>query len=171
MGKDRAFAEYVAAHWASLYRLATLFVGESGADDVTQAALLKAYTSWHRVERAESPEAYIRRILVNTALSEGRGRSRRLRLVPDEGIDRPHGSHESAVVERSAMWDRINGLPPRQRAVIVLRYYEDLSEAEIARTLGCAPGTVKAHASAALRTLRLQAPDAELHETTGGHHD
>lgn len=171
MSTQHTFTEYVAARWAVLYRLAVLLVGETNAEDLTQAALLKAYLSWQRAVDAESTDAYVKKILVNTAISQGRKR----RPLTVAGVEeRPVDSHESAVLERDALWPRIESLPPRQRAVIVLRYYEDLSEAEIARTLGCANGTVKAHAAAGLKALRISitdAADAFNAETSGGRHD
>ncbi|MBO9522766.1 MAG: SigE family RNA polymerase sigma factor [Nocardioidaceae bacterium] len=160
-----SFAEYVGARWATLYRLAVLLVGESRADDVAQAALVRAYSSWDRVRDAASPDAYLRKILVNTAISEGRRHRPTVPLLDE--LDVAAESHESAVVDRDALWSRIEALPPRQRAVIVLRYYEDFSEAEIARTLGCAPGTVKAHAHAALKALRVSVVESE---TSVGRH-
>lgn len=169
MSTQQTFAEYVAARWAVLYRLAVLLVGETNADDLTQAALLKAYLSWQRAVDAESTDAYVKKILVNTAISQGR---KRRTVTVAEVNDHPVASHESEVIERGALWPRIESLPPRQRAVIVLRYYEDLSEAEIARTLGCANGTVKAHAAAGLKALRISMDDAaEVPETSGGRHD
>lgn len=169
MDVEESFAEYVGARWAMLYRLAVLLAGEAHADDLTQAALMRAYSSWSRVRQAASPDAYVKKILVNTAVTEGRKRGRVLAFSPDRSADAV-SSHEDSVLDRDDLWSRIGALPPRQRAVIVLRYYEDLSEAEIAQTLGCAPGTVKAHASAALKTLRISIADSLDAGITGGHH-
>lgn len=153
METQESFAAYVGARLAMLYRLAVLLVGEADAADLTQNALVRALRSWDRVQEVAHPDAYVKRILVNTMLSEKAGLRLRER-VPAGRVEAAVPSPEHAVVDRDELWSRISALPPRQRAVVVLRYYEDLSEAEIARVLGCAPGTVKAHASAALRTLR-----------------
>lgn len=166
MDLDESFTAYVGARWPALYRLAVLLAGPSRADDLAQQTLVRAYLAWDRVMDAAAPDAYVRKILVNTLITES-GRRRRgeeaLALVEVRAVtDGP----EDQVVLHEEIWSRIELLPPRQRAVIVLRYYEDLSEAAIAETLGCAPGTVKAHASAALKTLRVTLGSADL--TAGG---
>lgn len=154
MRDEASYVEFVSARWASLLRLAYLLTGsEAAADDLLQTSLMRAYVSWSKVQRTGSPEAYVRKILVNGAISEGRRRSRRpevLGRVPETaGPDR-----QAESLDRAALWPLVDALPPRQRAVVVLRYYEDMSEAEIASVLGCAPGTVKSQASDALRRLR-----------------
>ena len=155
MELEDSFTAYAGARWPALYRLAVLLVGPSGADDLAQQTLFRVYTYWDRVSAAAAPDAYVRRIMVNTMLAEkSRGR-RGLELLTRGPRPEHHPSPELQVVQHDELWSRINELPPRQRAVIVLRYYEDLSEAAIAEVLGCARGTVKAHASAALKTLRI----------------
>lgn len=167
MDFDDSFAAYAGARWPILYRLAVLLVGESDADDLAQQALFRAYTSWDRVAAAASPDAYVRKILVNIMLSEKKRSRRGMELLRFTERRTEAASPETAVVERDDLWSRIDQLPPRQRAVIVLRYYEDLSEAEIAMVLGCAPGTVKSHAATALKSLRVSLePAADL--TPGG---
>jgi RNA polymerase sigma-70 factor (sigma-E family) len=162
MRDEEAYAAFVAARWPSLFRTSYLLTGDrSAAEDLLQTALLKAYVAWNRVEAAAAPEAYVRAILVNSLVSARRRRGSAelaLAAVPET----PVASHEHGVVERSAMWERVRRLPPRQRAVVVLRYYEDLSERQIAQALGCSVGTVKSQASDALRSLRrdLAAADA-----------
>lgn len=155
MRDEASYVEFVSARWGSLFRLAYLLTGsETAAEDLLQTSLMRAYVAWDRVRRTESPEAYVRRILVNGSISEGRRRSRRKEVqvahVPETSSPDVHGQS----LDRAALWPLVKELPPRQRAVVVLRYYEDLSEAEIARVLGCAPGTVKSQASDALRRLR-----------------
>ena len=156
MRDEASYVEFVSARWAALYRLAFLLAGnETAADDLLQTSLTKAFVSWDKVQRSESPDAYVRRIVVNTAISEGRRRSRRREVISWQ-LPEPAGpALDDLVVDRAAVWPLVAVLPPRQRAVVVLRYYEDLSEAEIAAVLGCAPGTVKSQASAALRNLRV----------------
>jgi len=148
------FEEYAAATWPSLYRYAYLLAGNhADAEDVAQQTLMKAYASWARVQASDSPTAYVRRMLTNTYLSHRRPQGRRLELLTDAP---PEPMHESVggPEERMALWPHVKSLPPRQRAVIVLRYYEDLSEQEIADALGCSRGNVKSTAHRALKALR-----------------
>lgn len=148
------FEEYAGAAWPSLYRYAYLLAGNhADAEDIAQQTLLKAYRSWSRVERSDSPPAYLRQILTNTYLSQRRPKARHLELLTDAP---PETGHRTAAgpEDRMAMWPHVKSLPPRQRAVIVLRYYEDLSEQEIADVLGCSRGNVKSTAHNALKSLR-----------------
>lgn len=149
------FQAFVAARWTQLVRTAYLLTGDPhDAEDVTQTALAKAYRSWRRVARSDSPEAYVRRMLVSCNSDRFRKRRVAERLtdsVPDTSV------RDNAVAwadERSVLMDALAGLPARQRAVVVMRYWEDLSEAETADVLGCSPGTVKSQASKALTKLR-----------------
>lgn len=149
-----SYEEFVAARSASLFRTAYLLTGNRpDAEDLLQVALVKVYAGWRRVSKASSPEAYARRTLVNAFVSSRRpARFTRERLVhsPPDAV-----AHDPAPDDRLALWPLVAALPPRQRAVVVLRYYEGLSEREIAETLGIASGTVKSTASAALAALRL----------------
>lgn len=158
------FEEYAASAWPSLYRYAYLLAGHhADAEDLAQQTLLKAHGSWARVESADSPAAYLRRILTNSYLSQRRPRGRRLELLTDELPERGNAP-DGRLEDRMALWPHVKSLPPRQRAVIVLRYYEDLSEQEIADVLGCSRGNVKSTAHHALKSLRAvlgeHAPDA-----------
>ncbi len=171
MSTDEDFAEFVSARWTSLYRLAYLLAASpTGAEDLLQTTLEKAYVNWSRISRMEYPEAYVRRMLANTLVS---GR-RRLWIGEQPSGDLPDAAGGSAgdtvelsVLDRSLLWPLVCALPERQRAVIVLRYYEDLSEADIARTLGCAPGTVKSQSSAAMRALRRALAASGVGEEVG----
>ena len=148
------FEEYAASAWPSLYRYAYLLAGNhADAEDIAQQTLLKAYRSWSRVERSDSPAAYLRQILTNTYLSQQRPKSRRLELLTDAPPESGHGP-VGGPEERMALWPHVKSLPPRQRAVVVLRYYEDLSEQEIADVLECSRGNVKSTAHHALKSLR-----------------
>ena len=148
------FEEYAAAAWPSLYRYAYLLAGNhSDAEDVAQQTLIKAHRSWSRVTTSGSPNAYVRRMLTNTYLSERRPRKRKLELLTDTPPE-PASAPPAGSEERMALWPHVKALPPRQRAVIVLRYYEDLNEAEIADALGCSRGNVKSTAHRALKALR-----------------
>ncbi|MCF3129549.1 MULTISPECIES: SigE family RNA polymerase sigma factor [Streptomyces] len=152
---EAQFQEFVRARWSHLVRTAYLLTGDRHhAEDLTQTALAKAYRSWRRVARSDHPEAYVRRILVSC--NSDRFRKRRvteaLTAAPPE-----RAGHEDAVAradERSTLMTALAGLPPKQRAVVVLRYWEDLSEGEVAEALGCSTGTVKSQASKGLAKLR-----------------
>src|SRR5215212_3029739 len=139
MDVDESFAEHVSVRWSTLYRLAVLLAGTERADDLIQAALARAFASWRTVREAASPDAALRKILVDTSV---------------DSTDSAAGDATRSGVARDdeELWSRISTLPPRERAVVVLLYYEDLSESQVAHTLGCSKGTVKALALAALTT-------------------
>jgi RNA polymerase sigma-70 factor (sigma-E family) len=168
MGIDDDFAEFVTARWGSLYRLAYLLTASpAAAEDLLQTTLEKAYMNWSRIGRMEYVEAYVRRMLATTLIS-GRRRAW-TREQPSDQLPETWGeSEELPVLDRSMLWPLVCALPDRQRAVIVLRYYEDLSEAQIADTLGCAPGTVKSQASAAMAALRRAAAAMGVGEVVEG---
>lgn len=160
-----SYEEYVAARWSALYRTAHLLTGDpASAEDLLQSTLIKAYVNWAKVARADSPDAYVKKMLLNELLSEKRKdarRSGRAHLAVAE--DAPGAD----PTERLDLWTRLMELAPRQRAVLVLRYYEDLSESQIADVLGVSVGTVKSQAHAALRTLRrLYSPGSDVTEVT-----
>jgi RNA polymerase sigma-70 factor (ECF subfamily) len=154
--RDTRFADFVNLRSAALLRTAYLLTGDQGrAEDLLQTAFTKTYLAWDRIRDQNAVEAYARRVLATTATSWWRRKW--------------HGEHptetlpELAVVdqaelfdERDRIWSLILALPAKQRAVLVLRFYEDLSEAQIAETLGLSTGTVKSHCSRALSTLRRQ---------------
>jgi RNA polymerase sigma-70 factor (sigma-E family) len=154
------FEEYVAARGPALVRVARLLTGDDHrAEDLVQEVLARAYVNWRRVMASKRPDVYVRRMLVNANASWWRRRSNRELALGGGTIaaiaDRPARSDldvESA--ERDAMWRQILRLPERQRAVLVLRYYEDLDDAVIAEILDCSPATVRTHAMRALITLR-----------------
>ncbi|WP_210589521.1 SigE family RNA polymerase sigma factor [Streptomyces sp. GESEQ-35] len=152
--EDR-FQEFVRARWSHLVRTAYLLTGDAHhAEDLTQTALAKAYRSWRRVSRSDNPEAYVRRMLVTC--NSDRFRKRRVKEALTDALPDVAGRDEaySLADERRTLLGALAELPPRQRAVVVMRYWEDLSEAEVAEMLGCSPGTVKSQASKALAKLR-----------------
>lgn len=153
--REEVFEDYVLSRKAALLRTAFLLCGDlTTAEDIVQDTLAKLYLSWHRVHRRESLDGYVRRILVNEQRSLWRRGWKRREFATDEPPDdRHHDSLPEPDLERR-LWDLVSALPPRQRAVVVLRYYEDLSEQEIAATLGVTVGTVKSQASKALNQLR-----------------
>ncbi len=156
------FRQFVAARSASLQRTAYLLVGDwSHAEDVLQTALTKTYLAWKRLGEIEAVEAYARRVLVTTATSWWRRRwhgERPTEIMPEHAT--PDLLDER--LERHVMWRHVQALPTRQRAVLVLRFYEDLTEAETARVLGVAVGTVKSQSARALATLRNRLAEAGI---------
>lgn len=149
------FEEFAAAAWPSLYRRAYLLSGHhADAEDLAQQTLIKVHGAWAQVSRADSSEAYVRRILTNTFLSSKRPKSARLELLVGEDAREPVAPPAEGPEDRMVLWPHVRALAPRQRAVIVLRYYEQLDEAEIADALGCSRGNVKSTAHHALKNLR-----------------
>jgi RNA polymerase sigma-70 factor (sigma-E family) len=153
---DAEFRQFVAARSAALLRTAYLLVGDwAHAEDVLQTALTKTYLAWRRLGEIEAVEAYARRVLVTTATTWWRRRwhgERPTAVMPD----RPTDDTIEAHIERQVLWRHVHALPARQRAVLVLRFYEDLTEVETARVLGVAVGTVKSQCARALATLRAR---------------
>jgi RNA polymerase sigma-70 factor (sigma-E family) len=151
------FASFYAAARPTLLRTTYAVTGDRQlAEDAVQVAFAQAYAAWARVAGAEDPTAYVRRIAINAALGHRRRASFRRETSVDRPPDRPAVDPGMDALERDEVWRAVRALPPRQRAVVVLRYYEDLSEQQIADALGCRPGTVKSQASAALATLRAR---------------
>ena len=154
---DQEFREFMHARWPRMVRLAYGLTGDLGhAEDVAQSAFARAYASWARVRRSGNPEAYIRQIVIN----ENRNRFRKQRVgeqltdsPPEYGV--ADATRESD--EHSDLIAALQKLGPRQRAVIVLRFWMDMTEVETAATLNCSVGTVKSQASRALATLRQSA--------------
>jgi len=149
------FEDWMAARQHRLLRTAYLLTGDvHAAEDLTQTALAKVYLAWDRVSAAESVDAYARRILINEHTSMWRRLWRHREVVTDTSThDVPVPATEYDGVG-AALWDAVRALPERQRAVVVLRYYEQLSEKEAAAALGVSVGTIKSQSSRALDTLR-----------------
>jgi RNA polymerase sigma-70 factor (sigma-E family) len=151
--RDGAFANYFAARAGAMRTTAYLLCGDwHRADDLVQAAFTKLYLAWNRVSRHEVLDAYVRRMVVTAFVDERRRafwRRERLTEPPDTGAA-PQAPVEDRVVLIRALAD----VPPRQRAVLVLRFWEDLSVEETAALLRCSPGTVKSQAARGLATLR-----------------
>ncbi|QFY12861.1 SigE family RNA polymerase sigma factor [Nonomuraea phyllanthi] len=165
---EHAFGEFVAARATTLLRVAYLACGdEVEAEDLLQTALERTYRNWERV-RHDSPEPYVRRVIVNAAISRARRRAI-LRIIPVRTP--PETPARSTDVDlRHLLMDALRALPPRQRAVIVLRYWEDLSEAQTADVLGCTVGTVKSQASKAMAKLRTALGEASVEGVIGNAH-
>lgn len=157
--RDTEFAAYMQARQPALLRTAFLLSGDAHtAEDVVSTALAKLYLSWDKVRDRDSVDGYVRRIIANETTSLWRRPWRRREVAADV---LPENGREDAYDDgrAAAVWQAVSALPPRQRAVVVLRYYEELSEAEIADVLGISPGTVKSQASRALATLRTNNPN------------
>jgi RNA polymerase sigma-70 factor (sigma-E family) len=149
------FRSYVAARSPALLRTAYALTGNrADAEDLLQTALAKTYLSWERIREREAVDGYVRRVMVNTQTSWWRRRKVDERPT-GELPDRPSGRDATADLDlHDALWTALSGLPKRQRAMVVLRYYEDLSEAETAAVMGVSVGTVKSATSRALAKLR-----------------
>jgi RNA polymerase sigma-70 factor (sigma-E family) len=162
-----SFEEYAAAAWPRLYRSSYLLAGNhADAEDLAQQTLVQAYRSWDKVRGTDQPAAYLRRMLTNLYISQRRPRARRLELLTDAPPE-PRPVSVAGPEERMELWPHVASLPPRQRAVVVLRYYEQLSEREIAEVLGCSTGNVKSTAHRALKALRA-AIGHEVHDGEEG---
>lgn len=152
------FTDYVLDNQRVLLRFAMALTGDARlAEDVVQDVLARAFQRWDRIAALDRPHAYIRRMIVNEYLS---WRRRWARVQPFAEIE-PHDvqpDHATQHAERTGMIARLARLPRKQRAVLALRFYEGLSDAEIAETLGCAVGTVRGDASRALAALRVDPP-------------
>ena len=154
---DEEFREFMRGRWPAMVRLAYGLTGDLGhAEDVAQAAFARAYASWSRVARTGDPDAYVRRIVINENNSRFRRRRVTERLV--DAVPEPSGPRAAdtadALGDSEALMKALRRLGPRQRAVVVLRFWMDMSEAETAAALGCSVGTVKSQASRALAALR-----------------
>ena len=146
--RDEEFAAYMQARQPSLLRTAYLLTGDRHtAEDLVQTALAKLYLSWDKVQQRDSIDGYVRRILINENNSLWRRGWKKREYATGDLPDDDHVTDEYDEGQRAAVW-----------AVVVLRYYEDLSEAEVAEILGISVGTVKSQASRALATLRERAP-------------
>lgn len=155
------FDEFVAVRGPALFRLAFLLCGDTHlAEDLVQSALAKAYRHWKRFGDGDSPESYVRTIIVREHASWWRRASSR-EVVTESPSDLTGAGQVDdlaiSVVEADATWAMLATLPRKQRAVLVLRYYLDQSDVQIAGLLGCSPGTVRSSASRALATLRHSA--------------
>jgi RNA polymerase sigma-70 factor (sigma-E family) len=165
---DEEFTEFVHAAWPGLYRTAYLMLGEHQlAEDLVQAALAKTYAAWRTVKDPAAAPAYARVVLSNTAASWFRRRSWRneypTKHVPETGT-------EHDLAHRPAIVAALRTLAPRQRAVVVLRYYDDLSVREVAQALGISEGTVKSQTSDALARMRAVLGD-DVAMPEGARHD
>ncbi|MGB2572439.1 SigE family RNA polymerase sigma factor [Micromonospora citrea] len=153
------YEEFADSRLTALLRYAVMLTGDPHqAQDLVQETMVRAQLNWRRVARADSPERYVRRMLTNQYVDWRRGSWMRrvlLRGEPEDAVP-VAVDHAQDTVDRDQVWAWLARLPRRQRASLVLRYYEDLPDAEIAEILGCAVGTVRSSISRALATLRAE---------------
>lgn len=160
---DLAFDDFMAARWGPLYRTAYLLTGDRhDAEDLLQGALARTCVRWDSIRDKGAADAYVRRAMVHAASRGWRRRGRE--VVTDELPDPGHAGGLDVRADRLALWAEIRRLPPRMRAVLVLRYLEDLTEEAAAGELGCSVGTVKSQTHHALKRLRAALPDLQLAE-------
>jgi len=147
-----SFEEFVIARTGALLRTAYLLTGDHhDAEDLVQSTLIKVVPKWARIK--DQPEGYVRKVLARESMK--RWRARRWREVTTDVV--PETMHHDST-DRVDVLDEMRVLSPQQRAVLVLRYFDDLTEADVAAALGISVGTVKSHARDALKRLRLQQP-------------
>jgi RNA polymerase sigma-70 factor (sigma-E family) len=161
---EAEFREFMAARWPALVRTAYLLSGDrQHAEDLAQTALEKCAAHWQRVRAADDVDSYVRRMLVNAHLSRFRRRRVTEVLGGDVAETRTgrHADDAHRVAQRDELLMALAGLPRRQRATVVLRYWEDLSESQIAEILGCSVGTVRSQTHRALHKLRVSPVLAE----------
>ncbi|WP_433831590.1 SigE family RNA polymerase sigma factor [Actinoplanes sp. CA-015351] len=156
------FEDFLAARLAALLRYATVLACDPHlAEDIVQEVLARAQPRWERIATADVPEAYVKRMIINELASWRRRRASRVVPLSHEALETvtaPDSDRQAELGERDAMIRRIARLPVKQRIVIALRFYEGLSDHEIAGLLGCRPATVRSHTSRALASLRANFP-------------
>lgn len=160
--RDRAaFGDFVTTRSGALHRAAYLMVGDVGlAQDLVQEALTKTYVAWPRLRDTANAEAYTRKVITNTAITWFRRKGWYGEQPAAELPEHTDHGHAEQVAARTSLMGALAQLPPRQRAAIVLRFYDDLTEAQTAAAMECAVGTVKSQVSAGLAKLRTLLGDA-----------
>ncbi len=152
------FEEFAATRMPGVLRFAAVLAGDQAtAEDLAQEVLIRAYARWDRIGCLDRPELYVRKMMLNEFLSWRRRSSRQISagdMASEPASIAP--DHAAEYNEREALLGELGKLPRRQRAVLVLRYYEDRGDSEIADLLGCSRGTVRSHASRALAALRVE---------------
>lgn len=152
------FDEYVSTHLARLTRFAAVLTADRAlAEDVLQNVLARACAQWERVGAVDSPHAYVRRMIVNEHLSWHRRRNRLVLVADLDDLMPTSPDHAAEHAQRIDLLARVQQLPARQRAAIVLRYYEGLDDDEVADALGCGTSTVRSNIARALAALRTTA--------------
>ena len=158
------FEEFAATRLDPVLRFAVVLTNDRGlAEDIVQEVLVRAHQRWEQIAAMELPEAYVRRMIVNEFYSWRRKWARIVPRPADE-LDRVTPDHANLIAERRALLGEVAKLPRKQRAVLALRYYEGMSDADIADALGCAETTVRGYAFRALKTLRIELAPARAGE-------
>jgi len=167
MDDSRGFENFVRTHATDLLRSATLLAaGRERGEELLQDTLTHLYPQWERVAQSQAPFSYVRRAMVNRMISVSRmPRSREIAL--EHLPERPGADPADGVVNRQALWAMLAELPDRQRAAVVLRYFNDLPDDQIAEAIGCREVTVRSLVSRALAELRRREERASLHEKAG----
>jgi RNA polymerase sigma-70 factor (sigma-E family) len=163
-GARASFEEFVGASSARLFTMALLLTGRQRADaeDLLQGVLERAYRHWRRICRNGDPEPYVRQMLVHASVDRWRQRRRHREQSLATAATPAAGDQASEIADRDLLLRALGALPAGQRAVLVLRYFCDLSEAQTAATLGCSVGSVKKQAARALASMRASVgPAAE----------
>ncbi|MFD0583707.1 SigE family RNA polymerase sigma factor [Dactylosporangium darangshiense] len=162
---DVTYEDFVNSRLAALARYAVMLTGDRHtAEDLVQETMVRAQLHWKKVCRADVPERYVKRMMANLYVDWKRGpwwRRVLLRGEPDEAVPVSIDIAEGAA-DRDLLWTALAGLPRQQRAAVVLRYYEDMPDAEIAEALGCTVGTARGYISRALSTLRSRLSGRDL---------
>jgi RNA polymerase sigma-70 factor (sigma-E family) len=155
MARDRSeFTDFVGSRWSAMLRSAYLLTGDRGhAEDLVQTALAKCFVAWPRLRELDAADAYVRKAMLNTYLSWHRKKSWH-ELPSDDPPERVDADSTEHLAQRSVVLAALSGLPPRQRAVVVLRFYDDLGVHQVAEQMGCTTGSVKRQTSVALSKLR-----------------
>jgi RNA polymerase sigma-70 factor (sigma-E family) len=154
------FDEFARRTLPGLVRYAVMLTGDRHlAQDVVQEVMVRAQARWRRISRTERPELYVKTMVTHEYLSwRRRWATRSITAVPDAQLERPAATDIAArTADRADVWAQLATLPRQQRAVLVLRYYEGLTDGEIAQVLDCKPATVRGYATRALAALRLDA--------------
>ncbi len=153
VASEDQFAEFVAGALPRLLRFGYVLTGDvASAEDLVQTALGRSLRAW-RLRRIDDPQAFVKRVMVNSYATWYRSHLRWEVVIPEPLNSLTHENHAERIDERDVVWRALSKLPSRQRAVIVLRYYEDLSEHDIADVMGISVGTVKSQSARALRRL------------------
>jgi RNA polymerase sigma-70 factor (sigma-E family) len=151
------FAGFVREHTPALLRTAYLLTGSAtAAEELVQDTFVRLYPKWHRVEAADLPLAYVRRAMANGYVNQRRSPARRESAYEDVPESADSRDHYGQVADRDEIWRVLGTLPAQQRAALVLRFFEDLTDADTAATLGCRQGTVRSLVSRGLAALRLE---------------
>lgn len=151
---EQSYCDFVTARRSGLLREAYLLVGDVHlAEDLVQTVLAKIYVAWHRVSASDAPDAYVRRVLINTNISRHR-RRRVAEVLTDALPDAVDAVSMPSQVPSDAVVDALMGLSRRQRTAIVLRFWDDLPESAVAELMGCSVGSVRTHTARAMARLR-----------------